>query len=128
MNHISPFGQQVNQIPPQQQAVHNAYQPHPQTLQQQLQPQHLQQQHNQLVMQQQQQQQQFNMYLPQSLDNVSLEQLWRGFESSQTGGMMPMWLSDQALGDQNLGQFGMESYMMPIQYDATQNVQLMHWS
>jgi hypothetical protein len=111
--------------PQQQQHNQMSNQPHPQATQQLPQQQQLQQQHQQIMMHQNQQM--FPMYqLPQSLENVSLEQLWRGFDA-QTGGMVPMWLSDQALGDQSLGQFGMESYMIPVQYDATQNAQVMHW-
>jgi len=125
VNHLSPYGQpQHNQLGTHQATQNQAsHQVHQQSAQQQIQAQQIQAQHQQMMINQNQQ---FAMYqLPQTLDNASLEQLWRGFETSQAGGIVPMWLSDQALGDQSLGQFGMESYMIPVQYDATQNMPLM---
>ncbi len=49
------------------------------------------------------------------IENVNLEQLWSAYENASVG--VPVWLTSDALGDPNTGtaQFGMETYMIPMQ-------------
>jgi hypothetical protein len=53
------------------------------------------------------------------IENVNLEQLWSAYGENSA----PVWLTSDGLGDPttNTAQFGMETYMIPVQYNGDIN-------
>jgi hypothetical protein len=85
---------------------------HMQSHGQQMQQQQHQHQHHQQQHQQQQQQQPVPHY---AADAININSIWQGLESTAPE-QMPVWISDQNLGGNQLSQHGMDAFLVPNDY------------